>query len=698
MSPDAQIRQWAVFNPTQKKKHNRQQRLLFKRDFSGALRDVLGNAAQPVLDYLQLSWEILTDTRVNDPPPYIGNVSARIAFVLDYFAVSPADDTPLESIDEHPSTLVIPWSLRGCGFNEENVLVWTFNFRKPRQLDTNELAMLAENRELIHSNSHRTMLDQCQAKIVFLCGPCAEKAIRSVLQTPERHILSLHGYDYPFYMDASAPEYDKRLHIRIPELPAEVWSINTLHAAKLGEILRFSISMLDLKSIRPYFLESSSVIGFILSQARRERLGGEPMTADTIDEDIRVWLLRKGIGDDKDIRTIETLGGTLTKGLLMVLRALPRRPREADWKPAPRGTKNTRKEVRCHEHLDSQGLNSMNKFVLTKSDKKEEEYTASLAQLHNEPMCAGEFPAVEEWGPAEETGGLNDEGWETLLSEDTIANRIGQTAVFLECFTKPEEQESSSTEAIRALLDDRQIKALSSAKGSMTASRIGNYLEKESLLEAEPADLGELVGSILTKELSDPDKVPPADDFALQVHRRQRKPTVCDIGISKKINHNTKGRIWRDETLVFRHKEYEFSVKGNVNKWREIRIGYCPIYFQPGTDIGDGSVWIKIDICEAGRIHPEAYAASSELEDPASRLAFRLRYRDSVGCDKSFYPKAPGERVVLRANTFVEILLSQKHVLDIQSQPRRFLYFPKGKATHGLTKFEGGVYTSTPCS
>jgi len=87
--------------------------------------------------------------------------------------------------------------------------------------------------------------------------------------------------------------------------------------------------------IRPYFIESSSVVGSILCQARKEILWESAMTIGTLDTGIRLWLARKGIGDDDDIHKIKLLGGSLTHGLLIALYALPRRNADEQVKPPP---------------------------------------------------------------------------------------------------------------------------------------------------------------------------------------------------------------------------------------------------------------------------------------------------------------------------------------------------------------------------
>lgn len=51
------------------------------------------------------------------------------------------------------------------------------------------------------------------------------------------------------------------------------------------------------------------------------------MTWETIDPNFRTWLRTKGFGNDEDVAILEKLGGSLLRGLLMLLHVLPRASR-----------------------------------------------------------------------------------------------------------------------------------------------------------------------------------------------------------------------------------------------------------------------------------------------------------------------------------------------------------------------------------
>ncbi|CEL04692.1 hypothetical protein ASPCAL05818 [Aspergillus calidoustus] len=685
-SPDCQIRHWAVFNPKQKKGvSDRSRRPIFQRDFCGAVRRALGEKAEPVLDYLQLDLEILDDTRLANTPPYVGNVKAPLGFVLDYEKVSAAQDTPLEPTDSQIKQLVLPWSLRKCLFTDNNVIAWTYNFRAHTQLNPGDLAMLARNKRSSHGNSHRAMLDQIHARIIFLCGPRAEKAIREALRCPIRYTLELSGFEYPVYLDDAA-EFDKRLYIRIPELPAEIWSNEPKHSVKLAEALRFGINILGLKNLRPYFFESSSVMWFILGQARRERLGELPMTVETVDEGIKLWLARKGLGEKEDLEKIEYLGGSLSRGLLMVLHALSRREKDGTKVPQARlPSSGSESKVRCHENFDVRRYSALTEFVNDKVKERERKYTdliANLPQGHpGIPSTLNPIPTVErEASPGLPKYEVVDED-NTSDGHDLFDN---EAAVALTSFSLLGEREATAVGEIGSLLLDRQTSAHHSVWKGLERLGLKKRLVNESALEPEIADLTSLVDSIGDRELMDLDKAPPSDPMATDYMRRRRQTAGRGSEARRRINPNSGVRNWLDEASLFRDKVYEYTFNDNTRgNNRQIRIGHCPIYLDRHVDIGDGRFWIRIEIYDDEKRHPSVYATSSTEQDPGKRLAFLVKYYDSTGLEQSFYPQQNGTCALYRANSLVDILLYRKSALEILETPRRF-----------LSKRGGGVYTS----
>lgn len=65
---------------------------------------------------------------------------------------------------------------------------------------------------------HRSLIQQCAAKVVLLCGPRAESAIKAVMTSPSRYTLELQGFTYSMYLEKAGASAQK-LYIRCPELP-----------------------------------------------------------------------------------------------------------------------------------------------------------------------------------------------------------------------------------------------------------------------------------------------------------------------------------------------------------------------------------------------------------------------------------------------------------------------------------------------
>lgn len=373
-SLDSQIRYWATFNPSNKKKIQRKPRPIFQCDFDAALEMALGDKElfQDVIELLR-SPRHPAKPNLCDCIPFAGSLQAAIGFVLDYAAVSVANDSPLESVNSKSSS-DLPWPIQGCGFHEKNVLVWTYNFKRFSSLTPDDFINTKDS-ENSWKGPHRTLLGQCAARILLLCGPRAGRIIKAVLEGSSQYILDIQGYKYQIYFD------HRRLYIRCPELPAEIWSINPTHAARLSDVVRFSTSVLGITDIRPYFVESSSIVGYILCQARKERLGGHVMTTDDLDTGIKLWLTRKGIGEDADIREIETIAGSLIRGLLMLLHALPRKQVAVPIPKRPPFPDIGRERARVHEGFDNESYKKIEELVHNRVAKRDKLYLERLSSL-----------------------------------------------------------------------------------------------------------------------------------------------------------------------------------------------------------------------------------------------------------------------------------------------------------------------------
>ncbi|CAG7554502.1 unnamed protein product [Fusarium equiseti] len=283
-------------------------------------------------------------------PGFAGSLSARIGVLLDYSMVSTSETTSSYRLENEHNE--VPWQLRGSGFDLSNVLVWTHNFLP--------FTTLGERRSLLSSNytpgngDHCTLVKASLARVVLMCGPRAEEAIRLDFPNLEKRILPLR---YPFTLYFNDDNSDPRIFIRCPELPALPNSVSYHHNSKIGEALRFAAKITGLEGVRSAFLESGTVVAYVLSRLKAERLGRErPMTTETIDPGVKFWLLNRGFTGDDDISHLEKLCGTLSRGILVVLHGRAKLAREGKIPPNSRWRKFRRnlgkQEVRVHEPFD----------------------------------------------------------------------------------------------------------------------------------------------------------------------------------------------------------------------------------------------------------------------------------------------------------------------------------------------------------
>ncbi|KAB8210838.1 hypothetical protein BDV34DRAFT_220017 [Aspergillus parasiticus] len=642
-SPDAQIKHWATFNPSKKKKIQRKPRPIFQCDFGAALEIALGDKElfQDVIELLR-SPGYPAQPDLCDSIPFAGSLQAAIGFVLDYAAVSVANDSPLESVNSKRSG-DLPWPIQGCGFHQNNVLVWTYNFKRFSSLTPNDF-ITTEDSEKSWEEFHRILLGQCAAKIILLCGPRAGRIIKAVIEGSSQYNLDIQGYTYQIFLD------HKRLYIRCPELPAEIWSIKPTHAARLSDVVRFSTSLLNITDIRPYFVESSSIVGYILCQARKERLGGHIMTTDDLDTGVRLWLTRKGIGEDADIREIETIAGSLVRGLLMLLHALPRRKDGVPTPKRPPFPDIGRERTRVHENFDAASYKKIKELVHDRVATRDKLYLERLSSL---PM--------KEADTTEDIAEATAETPQTMIIETLFQ------------------------------IDDKEVTGMQTWLSKHQKETIESY---EHSFEARVEDLTPLINQAITDGFLDPNidlLKNLAESLGVRTSRKgilRQGQTTGKVGCSRKI--------WRNEREVFQNKEYKYIVPLGMTYERSISLNYCPIKFPSGMDVGDGTIYVKIEICPFGQRHPEVYATSATDEDPACRLAFHVRFTDSTGSEVKYYERNTNTSPLFRANTFVDILANDVPDEQIARTPRRYLHFKKGKSPAGLEGFEGGSYTTLP--
>lgn len=435
---------------------------------------------------------------------------------------------------------------------------------------------------------HQQLIDCSPVRIIFLCGPRAKKAIR--VPSLSRFTLQIWGIQYSMYL----MDNPKRILIRCPPVPCEIWSKNGFDSTQLNSGIRFAVGLLSLQkeATRAYAVETVGLVGTILGYARDERLGREKITTKTVGGPVLLWLNQKDLAIEGDKR-IETLAGSLSRGLLMILHYLPRNETRASSKrqtdPGARAMPNA-KRVRCHEPFDKDVFREVKKIVLDDVTEKEESYKTALQGVSpDKPLEGDQNPEMDSLHSIMHPG--------PAVTMDEVHQIV-----------------SGETSGPSAL--------------SPTSSEVedGDILELEPLCK-RAVDLGLL-------------------DLKLSKARRDRP--------------NYKGHQWRQEVGKFDNKEYSYQMGPENTRSRSINVNYCRIGFQKNEDVGDGTVSVKIEVNPPGQQHGKCYVTGALDSDPASRPAFRVRYKSSGREQQERYAHAQGRKSLYAANTLVDILVDNK--------------------------------------
>ncbi|OJJ55566.1 hypothetical protein ASPSYDRAFT_1159393 [Aspergillus sydowii CBS 593.65] len=647
-SPDRQIRYWPVFRHGQKKQvHAVSARPHLKRDFDETLRMALG-VNEDLYASVRMSLLHVNGTKAASAKtttiPFIGHINARIAFVLDFAATSPANDELLLPLGCEELADVIPWSLRGCHFNDKNSLIWTHDFGSFSELEFESFSETLPNQNVL--DWHRSLLEETQAHVILLCGPRAERIIKSLLgKNVSKHTLELRGFEYTMYFQRATKATRHRIYIRTPTLPSESWSTSVGHSARLSEAIRFSVNMIGLTGIRPYFAEASSVVGYILKCAKVESQGGEVLTPENIDAGAKLWLCRKGFTELDDLREIEKLGETFVRGLLMVLHALPRKNNREYQKmpPSLRGADITKpKKARVPEPFDPERFGKVKNLVGDRIKERESKYALRFVGLSPEQPLGSS---------------------ESLQSSDGSSPvQMGPSASLLE-FSRIEDDSPETVAKMRSLLASRQVELT------------------EANLESTVEDLANIINSAVRRGI-------------FVAERSARRGILRKGQVTGKHRGDYGCRDWGNELENLPNKEYNYTVPLGVPYERLVRVCMCPIKFPAEVDVGDGTIFVKVELSPLGQQHPHQYALSATHDDPACRLALRVRIKDTAGIETVYYEQNSNERPLYRANSFVDIL-NRRSPFDIASTERRYLFYGPGRAPRGLEVFEGGGYTKS---
>ena len=311
-------------------------------------------------------WREATAFRSHLTRPFGDPSSARVGFILD------VGDVYSEKYEAQcpAATFHVPKGFEEQGFSESSCMIWGVNMRQYSSVSLQDVSDIQTHQHLI-SDFNWQLIHNSSLRVILLCDKNVLGIIASRTQFVQLQLV-LYGFKNDIFIERSNPE---RIFIHcsgiLPTETKKTWAV----ARRVDDLIRFAVCITKTKNIRSGVFETSSSLSRILRQAKAESEGHPRWTADTLDVNIKAWLFRKGFSDDGEIRRLEGMADSLTRGLLMMLRALPRRPPSRLNQALHRS--QTRDERRHHIAFDPEQCKKVAEFV--------KKVTSRVRPAHNLP-------------------------------------------------------------------------------------------------------------------------------------------------------------------------------------------------------------------------------------------------------------------------------------------------------------------------
>lgn len=258
----------------------------------------------------------LTGEHVRDEYP-VGSATAKIGIILSSCTLR------VEATER--DDVYVPWGIRESGFDEAACLLW---FADPRERSLTRKIQTADchgevTKALRDFNRH--IIETGQLQVIILDGKEASEYVRPGLP-PD----SMQPFEITLYCGRISGFVEKkgntlkRVYIETPCSLVCLWASPGPTIQRICEIFKFAGMLTTTYGIRPFFCSSSSAVYHILKSYHEENNGAEKMTAATISPILQAFLFRKGFKTAEDIQRIEDIGGSLSRGLLLLLHTLRR--------------------------------------------------------------------------------------------------------------------------------------------------------------------------------------------------------------------------------------------------------------------------------------------------------------------------------------------------------------------------------------
>ncbi|KFA72307.1 hypothetical protein S40288_02447 [Stachybotrys chartarum IBT 40288] len=599
---------------------------------------------QDIFESFERQWAAVTGKNATFTRPFGSSLRSRVGFVLSYGDVR-IDGA--ESAIENPIRL--PWGFVEQGFTEENSVIWTSHLRQYSGLTVQDVGTASNEGRQMLVDSNRKLIRMSSLRVIFLCGLLALDIILSGLRNHQRCELQLGKFTYEMIVEPSAGS--SRLYIVCPELPVRNSTLPWPLARRLDIIIKFAAFITKTEGIISGIFESTSSLARILRQAQAEARGGTVWTAESLDINTRAWLIRKGFTEDDDIaRLQQAAGGSLTRGISMLLHALPRRPYKISVKTAPESSYKPLRDKRHNVAFEKSHYQQVEALTNEVRRKSRVLFETELLDLdHDITVCR-------------EVNNARDKSCDKEVGTEDPALSLGTKILILD-FQMPLCGESNENEEPD---DEGDIEVEQSASFSNKMLE----LDDEMPVISEEDVIEEIDGGQQEIEVEQCRSI-PKDEVA----------GTNSLGRSSEQQKGTTQNIWEPgqiakSTWESRHRLEGYRVRAPTKVHAGgplVNLGYIELYFPRDMEFGERYITIHPEFSAQGIRHPEVYATRALGTDPASRLAIRSTgiLKDGTPFDIFLYRNA--ESAVLRANAFADRVLDGKNRAEIQVLPRRWV-------------------------
>ncbi|RHZ74490.1 hypothetical protein CDV55_108898 [Aspergillus turcosus] len=222
----------------------------------------------------------------------------------------------------------LPWGIRQSGFDESNCLVWLAD---PRHRNFSRISQSNAVRAVLSNTFlqyNQQVIQHSNLRVIILDANDTAQLVLSTSVQANPFKIPLYCGEIGGFLEILHGEV-QRVYLQCPSSLTGLWANPGPNLQKMSEIFKYAAALTHTHGIRPYFCNSASAVYHILRTYHEERNGAEKMTISNINPIIHAFIFRKGFRNEEDISRLETIGGSLTRGLLLLLFTLRRTPNKS---------------------------------------------------------------------------------------------------------------------------------------------------------------------------------------------------------------------------------------------------------------------------------------------------------------------------------------------------------------------------------